>query len=189
MNTKIIAIVAFSYLYVFFEILMARSQRINRTVEKSNDKGSFWVLIITIAIGYSLSFKFGAGRLGRVSPWNTYFVIGVLLVIIGLIVRINAIRTLKQHFTYNVIKIKDHQLIDTGWYKYIRHPGYLAQLIIFLGIATSMANWLAVLGMIVPVLAGFLYRIHVEEKFMQDQMGQKYLDYKRRTKRLLPWIY
>ena len=189
MNPKLIIIVAFSYLYVFFEIWMGRSQRKKRTVEKSNDKGSFWVLIIAIAIGYALSFKFGAGRLGRVTPWNTYFFIGMLLVIIGLIVRINAIRTLKQHFTYSVTKIKDHQLIDTGWYKYIRHPGYLAQLMIFLGIATSMANWLAVLGMMVPVLAGFLYRIHVEEKFMQDQMGQKYLDYKNLTKRLIPGIY
>jgi protein-S-isoprenylcysteine O-methyltransferase Ste14 len=43
--------------------------------------------------------------------------------------------------------------------------------------------------MIIPVLAGYLNRINVEEKFMVEQMGQKYLDYQKRTKRLIPMIY
>jgi protein-S-isoprenylcysteine O-methyltransferase Ste14 len=41
----------------------------------------------------------------------------------------------------------------------------------------------------IPVIAGFLNRINVEEKFMAEQMGQKYLEYKRTTKRLIPFIY
>jgi protein-S-isoprenylcysteine O-methyltransferase Ste14 len=43
--------------------------------------------------------------------------------------------------------------------------------------------------MMLPVTIGFLYRISVEEKFMQEQMGQKYLDYKKNTKRLIPGIF
>ena len=71
----------------------------------------------------------------------------------------------------------------------IRHPGYLGQMIIFIGIPTSFANWLSVILMIIPVLAGYIYRIRVEEKFMIEQMGAKYLDYQKRTKRLIPMIY
>jgi protein-S-isoprenylcysteine O-methyltransferase Ste14 len=88
-----------------------------------------------------------------------------------------------------VTKIDNHELIETGLYKIIRHPGYLGQLIIFLGISTSLSNWLSVLLMIVPVLLGYLNRIIVEEKFMIEQMGQKYIDYQKRTKRLIPMIY
>jgi protein-S-isoprenylcysteine O-methyltransferase Ste14 len=62
-------------------------------------------------------------------------------------------------------------------------------LIIFIGIATSLSNWLSVLLMIIPVLLGYLNRINVEEKFMIEQMGQKYVDYQKRTKRLIPHIY
>lgn len=189
MNPKIIVIIAFSYLYVAFEVLMNWSQKRGRTIEKSNDKGSIWILIISIFIGYALSFKIGAMTLGRIPYWNAFFAAGAVLVIFGLYIRINSILTLRQQFTYTVTKIKNHQLIETGWYKNIRHPGYLGQLIIFLGIATSMSNWLAVLGMMIPVSIGFLYRITVEEKFMQEALGEKYLNYKKRTKRLIPNIY
>jgi protein-S-isoprenylcysteine O-methyltransferase Ste14 len=189
LNSKIVAIIAFSYLYVFFEILMSRMQRRNRTIEKSNDRWSIWVLIISIFIGYALSFKIGATSFGRLAPWNNYFAFGIALVIIGLYIRISAILTLKQHFTYKVTKIEDHKLVETGLYQSIRHPGYLGQLIIFLGTATAMSNWLSVVGMMVPVLTGFIYRINVEEKFMEEQLGQIYLDYKRRTWRLIPRIY
>jgi protein-S-isoprenylcysteine O-methyltransferase Ste14 len=88
-----------------------------------------------------------------------------------------------------VTKIENHQLIDTGLYKYIRHPGYLGQLIIFFGIATSLSNWLSVLLMIIPVLVGYINRIRVEEKFMVEQLGQNYIEYQNRTKKLIPNVF
>jgi protein-S-isoprenylcysteine O-methyltransferase Ste14 len=189
MNPKLIVIIAFSYLYVFFEILMSRRQKRERTIDTSSDKGSIWVLIFSIFIGYALSFCLGATTLGRIHYWNAFFVAGVLLVATGLYIRVSSILTLKKHFTYTVATIQRHELIETGIYRNIRHPGYLGQLIIFLGIAISMSNWLSVLGMMLPVTTGFLYRISVEEKFMQEQLGQKYVEYKRRTNRLIPKRY
>lgn len=98
-------------------------------------------------------------------------------------------KPLKQHFTYSVKKMEQHELIESGLYKNIRNPGYLGQLLIFLGIATSMSNWLSIIAMMVPVLIGFLHRIRVEERFMVVQIGLKYIDYQHRTKRLIPRIY
>jgi protein-S-isoprenylcysteine O-methyltransferase Ste14 len=102
---------------------------------------------------------------------------------------VTSILTLKKQFTYTITKIENHELIETGLYKNIRHPGYLGQLIIFLGISTCLSNWLSILLMIIPVLLGYLNRINIEEKFMVEQMGQKYLDYQKRTKKLIPAIY
>jgi protein-S-isoprenylcysteine O-methyltransferase Ste14 len=189
MNTKLILIIALSMLYGFFEIFMSRRLKSKRNVSKSGDKGSIWLLIITISIGYWLSFIMAATKIGRIYHWNTFFVIGSFLAIIGLIIRVTSILTLKQQFTYTVTKIEDHELIESGLYRIIRHPGYLGQLIIFLGISTSLSNWLSILLMMVPVLLGYLIRIIVEEKFMIEQMGQKYIDYQKRTKRLIPLIY
>ncbi len=176
-------------LYGFFEIFMSRRLKSKRNVSKSGDKGSIWLLIITISTGYWLSFMMAATKIGRIYHWNTFFVIGSIFAIIGLIIRVTSILTLKQQFTYTVTKIDNHELIETGIYKIIRHPGYLGQLIIFLGISTSLSNWLSVILMIVPVLLGYLNRIIVEEKFMIKQMGQKYIDYQNRTKRLIPMIF
>ena len=189
MNIKLILIIAFSMLYGFFEIFMSRRLKSKRNISKSGDKGSIWLLIITISIGYWLSFIMAATKIGRIYQWNTFFVIGSILAIIGLIIRVTSILILKQQFTYTVTKIEDHELIESGLYRIIRHPGYLGQLIIFLGISTSLSNWLSILLMIVPILLGYLNRIIVEEKFMIEQIGQKYIDYQKRTKRLIPMIY
>jgi len=191
MDIKVVIIIAFSYLYGFFEIFMSLRQRLQRKkdIVKSGDKASVWLLIIFIAIGYFLAFRIGMTRVGRIYHWDTFFAIGALLSVLGLVIRITSILTLKQHFTYTVTEIEDHELIETGLYKIIRHPGYLGQVIIFAGAATSLSNWLSIVLMLIPVLCGYFYRIRVEEKFMIRQLGSKYLEYQKRTKRLIPWIY
>jgi protein-S-isoprenylcysteine O-methyltransferase len=189
MNIKLILVIAFSILYGLFEIIMSRRQHGKRNISDSGDKGSIWLLAFSISIGYWLSFMVASTKFGRIYYWNTLFIIGSVLALIGLIIRVTSILTLKKQFTYTVTKIDNHELIETGVYKFIRHPGYLGQLIIFLGIATALSNWLSVLLMIIPVLMGFLNRINIEEKFMVSRMGQVYAEYKKRTKRLIPGIF
>jgi protein-S-isoprenylcysteine O-methyltransferase len=109
--------------------------------------------------------------------------------VIGLMIRIHALLSLKQYFTYSVAKVENHKIIETGLYKFIRHPGYLGQLLIFIGISISISNWLSILAMMVPITLGYLYRIKVEERFMVEQLGEDYPSYQKRTKRLIPMIY
>jgi protein-S-isoprenylcysteine O-methyltransferase Ste14 len=189
MNTKLIIILSFTYLYGFFEIFMSVRQRHKRKIIKQGDRLSIWILTIFIVIGYSLSFSFASTKIGRIYHWDMFFVLGAIMAILGLIIRINSILTLKQQFTYTVTRIENHELIETGLYKVIRHPGYLGQLIIFLGISASLSNWISILSMILSVLMGYIYRIKIEEKFMIEQMGDRYVDYQKRTKRLIPMIY
>jgi protein-S-isoprenylcysteine O-methyltransferase Ste14 len=189
MDIKLKLIIVFSFAYGFFEIFMSMRQRGKRTIQKSGDRFSIWMMTLGISMGYWASFIIGSTRIGRIFHWNTFFIIGSVIILIGLIIRISAILTLKQQFTYTVTKIENHQLIEKGFYKYIRHPGYFGQLIIFFGIAATLSNWLSVIGMILPVFFGYFYRIKVEEKFMINQLGQKYIDYQKRTKRLIPFIY
>ncbi len=189
MDPKIIIIIAVSYLYGFFEVFMNLRQRNKSKVTNSSDKKSLWWLYSLITVGYALSFSIGATKIGRIYDWNTFFAIGMLLFVIGLMIRIHALLTLKQYFTYSVAKVKNHQIIETGLYKFIRHPGYLGQLIIFIGISTSMSNWLSILAMMIPVTLAYFYRIQVEERFMLEQLGEDYSNYQERTKRLIPMIY
>jgi protein-S-isoprenylcysteine O-methyltransferase Ste14 len=189
MKTKLILIFAFSILYGLFELFLSRRQHDKREISESGDKGSIWLLTISITMGYWLSFMIAATKTGRIYYWNIFFAIGSILALTGFIIRVASILQLKQQFTYTVTKIENHELIETGLYKIIRHPGYLGQIIIFLGVSTCLSNWLSILLMVIPVLLGYLNRINVEEKFMAEQMGQKYVDYQNRTKRLIPAIY
>ena len=189
MDPKIIIIIAVSYLYGFFEVFMNLRQRSNSKVTTSSDKSSLWALYGLITLGYALSFSIGASKIGRIFYWNTFFVVGMALFVTGFIIRIHSMRTLKQYFTYSVAKVENHKIIETGLYKFIRHPGYIGQLIIFIGISTSISNWLSIPAMMIPVTLGYLYRIKVEEIFMLEQLGEDYLNYQKRTKRIIPMIY
>jgi protein-S-isoprenylcysteine O-methyltransferase Ste14 len=189
MDPKIIIIIAVSYLYGFFEVFMNLRQRSKSKVTTSSDKSSLWWLYGLITLGYALSFSIGATKIGRIYYWNTFFAIGMALVVIGLMIRIHSILTLKQYFTYSVAKVENHKIIKTGLYKFIRHPGYLGQLIIFIGISTSISNWLSIPVMMIPITLGYLYRIKVEERFMLEQLGEDYLNYQVRTKRIIPRVY
>jgi protein-S-isoprenylcysteine O-methyltransferase Ste14 len=189
MDPKIIIIIVVSYLYGFFEVFMNLRQRSKSNVTTSRDKGSLWLLYSLITVGYALSFSIGATKIGRIYYWNTFFAIGMALIVIGLMIRIHSILTLKQFFTYSIAKVANHKIIETGLYKFIRHPGYLGQLIIFIGISTSISNWLSILVMMIPITLGYLYRIKVEEIFMIEQLGEDYLNYQERTKRIIPMLY
>jgi len=189
MDIKVIVIIAFSYFYGFFEVFMNLRQRRKSVVTTSRDKGSLWLLYILITLGYALSFAIGATKIGRLNHWDAFFAVGAALAITGLIIRIHALLTLKQYFTYSVARVENHPLIETGLYKFIRHPGYLGQLLIFAGLATALSNGLSILFMLLPVTIGYLYRIKVEESFMLEQMGENYLNYQKRTKRIIPFIY
>lgn len=188
MDLKIILIVAISYLYGFFEVFMNFRQKSKNYSTPSSDKNSIWWLYSLITLGYALSFYVGASKTGRIHSWNLFFAIGMALFVIGLMIRIHSILTLKQYFSYSVAKLDNQKLIDSGLYKFIRHPGYLGQLIIFLGISVSLSNWISIAAMMIPVAFGYAYRISVEEKFMVEQFGKDYLDYRSHTKKLFPFV-
>jgi protein-S-isoprenylcysteine O-methyltransferase Ste14 len=61
-------------------------------------------------------------------------------------------------------------------------------LILFSGYGLCLTNWLSLLVLIGCALIGLGYRIHVEERVLQAQLGQPYQDYMRRTKRLIPFV-
>jgi len=189
MDPKIIIIIVISYLYGFFEVLLNLQQKRKSRVSASRDKGSLWLLYGLITLGYALSFAIGATKIGRMYVWDTFFGIGMVIFVIGLLIRIHSILTLKQYFTYSVATVENHKIITTGLYKFIRHPGYLGQIIVFLGISISISNWISILFMMIPVSIGYLYRINIEENFLSEQLGEDYQFYRERTKKIIPMLY
>jgi hypothetical protein len=99
MDPKTATIIVVAYLYGFFEIFMNLRQRSKSKVTTSSDKNSLWLLYSLITFGYALSFAIGATKLGRLPDWNAFFAIGMALVVLGLIIRIYSLLTLKQYFT------------------------------------------------------------------------------------------
>ena len=115
--------------------------------------------------------------------------VGVLIYLIGLIVRWYAILYLGRFFTVNVAIAADHRVIDTGPYKYIRHPSYSGALLIFLGMAISFQNWLGFAVLLVQTTLAFLRRIDIEEMALRGALGDAYINYSAHTRRLIQFVY
>ena len=68
---------------------------------------------------------------------------GCALFRLGLMLRWYSIIYLGRFFTVNVAIHSGHEIIDTGPYRYIRHPSYTGALLAFLGLALTLANWVS----------------------------------------------
>jgi protein-S-isoprenylcysteine O-methyltransferase Ste14 len=62
-------------------------------------------------------------------------------------------------------------------------------LLVFMGFGLCLANWAALVCLIVPIAIAFIWRIHVEERALSDALGDQYRAYIHRTKRLIPFVY
>jgi protein-S-isoprenylcysteine O-methyltransferase Ste14 len=84
---------------------------------------------------------------------------------------------------------KVHQLKTDGLYKIVRHPSYLGLIMILGGFSLVMNSLPSILVVTVPVSAAILYRISVEERVLNEEFGDVYLDYKKNTRKIIPFIY
>lgn len=83
---------------------------------------------------------------------------------------------------------KTTELIDTGVFKYIRHPLYSS--LIFLTWGIFLKNPTAILFVIALLSTNFLYLTSkFDEKECQIYFGLKYKDYMNRTKMFIPDIF
>jgi len=115
--------------------------------------------------------------------------LGGIAAAVGLLIRWWAKRTLGRFFTARVAVLPDHQLVQRGPYRYLRHPGYLGILLFFLGWPIVVGHLLALPLFWLPTLAAYLHRIKVEEDALRDAFGALYCEYARRTARLLPYVW
>ncbi len=79
-----------------------------------------------------------------------------------------------------------HHLNTTGIYSIVRNPLYLGNFIIILGVLLSIKVWWLVL---LGSLVFFIYMeriILAEEKFLADNYGQEYLDWREKTPAIWP---
>src|SRR5713101_883885 len=114
--------------------------------------------------------------------------LGLAGVTVGIGIRVAGMIQLGNLFSGFVAVQKEHHLVTSGCYRWIRHPIYTGSLLALAGLFLVFRSWLIVLGL--PLyLIGTLWRMTDEERLLADAFGQEYEQYRARTWRLLPFIY
>jgi protein-S-isoprenylcysteine O-methyltransferase Ste14 len=163
------------------------TKNMNRT---DHDKGTTTVISIVMGMAFILL---------PVSPFLNWLGIGAVLIlwiavfgvsigIVGLAIRYAAFTTLGRFFSRTLREAENHTLITNGIYKYVRHPGYLSDLLIFIGVALAMNNIITMIIIPITFTPAYAYRIHIEEKMLIKIFGKQYCEYQKTSKRLIPFI-
>jgi protein-S-isoprenylcysteine O-methyltransferase Ste14 len=88
----------------------------------------------------------------------------------------------------SVVALKqDHELIEAGPYRHVRHPIYSGLLLLFLGNALMVGDWRGLLAVAI-VAASFWRKLRVEEAWLTQRFGEHYRDYLGRTRALVPGV-
>ncbi len=141
------------------------------------------VLPIAVAL-IGLSF---VARMSSVPMSGAELALITTVFLAGSVMRVLAVYQLgATAFKFDIVFRDDQQLKTTHLYRFIRHPSYTAMMIVILAYALNTHHLLAgVLGMAAAAF-GFQYRIHYEEKGLQEKFGEDYLRYRSRTGMWLP---
>jgi len=177
-------------IYLVSEILLNLTRRSRSKTGTKQDRstlGIIWLVIaVSVMAGVFVAQNFPAAAL----PYGRMFAsAGLVLFVAGLILRWWAIITLGRFFTVDVAIEKDHELVERGPFRILRHPSYSGVLLAFVGLALSLRNWAALLVILIPIGAAFIHRMNVEEDALSRALGLRYAEYMERTKRLVPFIY
>ena len=114
--------------------------------------------------------------------------LGVVLYTVGGVLRIAPVFVLGRRFSGLVAIQPEHRLVTGGLYGVIRHPSYLGLFVLALGWGLAFRSGVGVtiaLLMLIVVLA----RIEAEERLLSETFGAEYDAYRKRTWRLVPYVY
>lgn len=177
-------------IYGISEIGIGLLKRVRGKDDAAKDGGSLRLLWITILSSLVLAnVALSLVPQARYPLHTAVVAFGVVIYAAGLLLRWTSILWLGKFFTVQVAIAADHRVIDTGPYRFIRHPSYTGALVAFLGLAICTGNALSVLLMVIPVTWAFMRRIALEEAVLREALGDDYIAYSKRTKRLVPFVY
>jgi len=144
--------------------------------------GSSWIVL-------ALSVPADFLAIGTLAPGLVFTIIGILLMAGGLAIRVVAARTLGAYYSRTLRMKEDHRVVSEGIYRFIRHPGYLGVIVMFLGSGLAVANFIALALIALLIIPAYLQRITAEERMLSSTLGKEYVEYAAHTRRLIPFVY
>jgi protein-S-isoprenylcysteine O-methyltransferase Ste14 len=146
----------------------------------------------TVGMAIEFPILIGGGIAGIIFSWLRFpfyplpNILGAILVATGYVIHLRyAHKELKKHSVQaHQHSVQVSELVTSGVYSKVRHPGYLGLVLIYFGFALGFAVvWMLIPAVIFTVLTYLTAR--KEEKFLKDQFGKEYEEYARQV----PWRF
>ncbi len=160
-----------------------------RPTERAEPAATRLFYLAVVIVGFTLLFgrRLPSSILGERFVPNLPAIryLGIFLIWIGIAIAIWARYNLGEYWSARVTIKVDHKLIESGPYAYVRHPIYSGILLAMAGTALAAGKWRSVAAFLL-ILIVYLLKARREEGMLTGQLGETYLEYKRRTGMLIP---
>lgn len=176
-------------IWIVMEVTVnVRARRLRQAISSiKSDQGSVWFIYGGMYVLILAAFFFSMNGLGLMPPWVPY--IGNAVMAFGIVMRYSAITQLGRFFSTTVQIASDQSVIQTGWYRHLRHPAYTGGWLISVGLGLGLDTWMGTLVLAIGLWAIYLRRIRVEEQALVVHLGKPYEEYRRHTRRMFPGVW
>ena len=80
------------------------------------------------------------------------------------------------------------EVIQTGPFRFVRHPIYLGAILLYLGLVIFTLS-LASAAFLIVIIAGYIYIARYEERILTEAFGEDYREYMKKTGMLFPRLF
>jgi protein-S-isoprenylcysteine O-methyltransferase Ste14 len=163
-------------------VLALLRRRLNPSPMLFRIRGWRWyVPMVLLPVEWLLPPALIALRIGEIEAgWLPLRVVGFGVGLAGAVLLVWASVLLGRLMIHEAAVREDHVLIESGPYRFVRHPVYLGYLALLLGSGVASLN--VCLLLIWPVsLLGIPIEAASEEQLLEERFGQDYERYVRRT--------
>jgi protein-S-isoprenylcysteine O-methyltransferase Ste14 len=184
-------ILAYVLILPFFAMeLFQRKDPFAKSITRGRfDQGSTILILLSFISVVILAPLLNFTRTGDFTRLSWIGWIGITMMLLGTALRYWSMRTLGAHYTRTLKVAHQQELVETGAYHLIRHPGYLGTLLIWIGAGLAMMNWITILVVTILMLAAYIYRIRREEAMLLELFRDTYKRYSQVTWHLIPFIW
>lgn len=148
---------------------------------------SFPLVLSTLTLIILIISIFQAGTLQYNNENQLIRIVGLAFYLVFSWVQIWAFKVLGDNFSQDIAIKKDHQLVQSGPFKIIRHPQYLSQILMDIGGAAATLSF--ILAPLAIIQIPFLFmRASFEDKLLEKHFGHLFRSYKKKSGQIFPFI-
>lgn len=162
-------------------------------LSRDNKNAAEWARLSVSTLGLGiLPFVYvvsGWPRSLSYAPRPFLLALGVIAAVGALVLFLLTHKALGKMWSVSLQLKEDHRLVTTGIYRYLRHPMYTAFWLMAVAQALLLPNLLGGLAGLVGFGLLFALRIGPEERMMEEAFGEEYRAYRKRTWRVIPFLF
>lgn len=162
--------------------------RTKRTLIRQRGAFRLAVVVLAVALVGSSLFPLTSTHRQLWAPSGLLSDLSLAIVVAGAAFAVWARLTIGANWSGVVTFKENHELVQTGPYRFVRHPIYTA--LLFMGLGSAL-DYGRLYGFILLVLAtgALVWKMRLEETLMTEHFPEQYPAYRRRVKALVPFLF